>query len=359
MTHSIQKRTTTTLMLFALLVFAGAGNAFSQEVGFIGIESSSDDLNEEETAAFNVVNEVFDVTYIQLADIDSDGLSALSDFDVVWWHFSGGEDGAILPDEAVSDNALEAFNTYITDGGGLFLTKLAPQLAAEMGLNEAYPDVIVQGGQIEDSGEWGMYILDEGHAAFDGIPNPFITVSDGLNYDDDFAFWGDPEIFDGTRLATIEVGEDFPQTTVGEWEQGGGLVVFAGNRPYVYTWEGTNDYEDDVNQFTLNVIAYLDANTTSSEIGSDIPDEIALHQNHPNPFNPSTIISFDLNKTSEVTLTVYDMLGRQVDVPIAGKTYQAGQHQMTFDASGLSSGIYLYRIQAGDVLQTRKMNFIK
>jgi 5'-nucleotidase len=98
---------------------------------------------------------------------------------------------------------------------------------------------------------------------------------------------------------------------------------------------------------------------TSNEVVSDgLPVSFELKQNYPNPFNPTTRIAFDLPESSEVRLSIFDMLGRQVAVIVNGQL-SAGTHFVQFDASSLSSGMYLYRIQAGSFTQTQKMMLIK
>jgi len=77
-----------------------------------------------------------------------------------------------------------------------------------------------------------------------------------------------------------------------------------------------------------------------------LPVRYALEQNYPNPFNPSTTIRYELPKTSHVSLSVYDVLGREVSV-LVNERRDAGVYEIKFDGSGLSSGVYFYRIQAG------------
>tara|TARA_Y100001935_G_scaffold254275_1_gene262785 strand:- start:58436 stop:60643 length:2208 start_codon:yes stop_codon:yes gene_type:complete len=96
----------------------------------------------------------------------------------------------------------------------------------------------------------------------------------------------------------------------------------------------------------------------SNEMNTDSPDEFVLKQNYPNPFNPSTNIHFDLPKSSVVNLEVYDLMGKRV-ATLVNERMGAGSHMVTFNASGLASGIYLYRIQAGNFIQTRKLTLIK
>ena len=92
--------------------------------------------------------------------------------------------------------------------------------------------------------------------------------------------------------------------------------------------------------------------------GDQAPARYALMQNYPNPFNPSTIIAFDLAGERNVKLVVYDLLGREVAVLVNGKN-APGRYKVTFDGSGLSSGIYMYRLTAGDFVQTRKFCLIR
>ena len=87
---------------------------------------------------------------------------------------------------------------------------------------------------------------------------------------------------------------------------------------------------------------------------NELPQKITLGQNYPNPFNPTTTITFDLAKQEQVRLEVFDLLGRKVATVVDGmKT--AGSHQVRFDATNLSSGMYLYRLSAGDVSEVRRM----
>jgi hypothetical protein len=97
---------------------------------------------------------------------------------------------------------------------------------------------------------------------------------------------------------------------------------------------------------------------TSAENGIELPARATLYQNYPNPFNPVTLIQWDLDTERHVTLSVFDLLGRKVAQPADG-VYQAGTHSVSFDASGLSSGVYIYRLEAGGTVLHRSMTVVK
>ena len=91
---------------------------------------------------------------------------------------------------------------------------------------------------------------------------------------------------------------------------------------------------------------------------SVLPETIQLYQNYPNPFNPTTTIRFALPYSSKVKLDILNMLGQKV-ATLLNEQRSAGVHQLTFDAAGLPSGIYLYRLKAGSYVQTRKILLIR
>jgi hypothetical protein len=85
-----------------------------------------------------------------------------------------------------------------------------------------------------------------------------------------------------------------------------------------------------------------------------IPEAFVLYANYPNPFNPSTFIKYDLPEAARVRLDVYDVLGRRVKT-LVDEPQVAGVHSVRFDGSGLSSGIYFYRINAGKFNDVHRM----
>jgi len=95
------------------------------------------------------------------------------------------------------------------------------------------------------------------------------------------------------------------------------------------------------------------------EVTTETPVAFTLSQNYPNPFNPSTNIAFTITEQSEVTLSVFDITGREVATIINNKTIPAGNHSVEFNASGLTSGVYLYTLKAGDKSLTKKLTLLK
>ncbi len=107
----------------------------------------------------------------------------------------------------------------------------------------------------------------------------------------------------------------------------------------------------------------LDKVITDVEISIEVPTEFTLFQNYPNPFNPSTVIKYQIPNSNtqisnNVTLKVYDILGREV-ATLVNEQRKAGYYEVEFDGSNLTSGIYFYRIQAGQFVEIKKMVLVK
>lgn len=112
-------------------------------------------------------------------------------------------------------------------------------------------------------------------------------------------------------------------------------------------------YVDDI-----VITAYCVAAITGVENNNNIPAKYSLEQNYPNPFNPVTQINYSLAKDEFVKIKVYDILGKEVAV-LVNKNQKAGKYSVDFDAASLSSGLYLYKIEAGDFTDVKKMTLVK
>jgi sugar lactone lactonase YvrE len=91
---------------------------------------------------------------------------------------------------------------------------------------------------------------------------------------------------------------------------------------------------------------------------ASLPEVVSLSQNYPNPFNPTTVVTFQLPVASDVRLVVYDLLGREVAVLVNEKK-ASGSYSVRFDATGLASGVYFYRLVAGGYVESRKMLLVR
>lgn len=141
-----------------------------------------------------------------------------------------------------------------------------------------------------------------------------------------------------------------------------GFAEFVANINYV-----TTDVPDTCNinvsitgygytpgsSFIIDDLSFGALATSVDAAGSVVPTVFELSQNYPNPFNPSTLIQYSIPRSSQVRLTVYDMLGREV-ASLVDAEQAAGTYRARFDGSSLASGTYFYRLQAGEYNQTRK-----
>ncbi len=100
------------------------------------------------------------------------------------------------------------------------------------------------------------------------------------------------------------------------------------------------------------------APSSSEPLAAVIPESFRLDQNYPNPFNPSTLIVYSLRETAEVTIDVFSSAGQRVATINEGLR-QSGTYQVSFDASQLASGTYIYQLRAGDLTLSRSMTLVK
>ncbi|MCU0413530.1 MAG: T9SS type A sorting domain-containing protein, partial [Ignavibacteriaceae bacterium] len=103
----------------------------------------------------------------------------------------------------------------------------------------------------------------------------------------------------------------------------------------------------------------LKNNTVITEVEDfNQPSNYSLEQNYPNPFNPSTTIEFSIPKSEIVSLKVFNVLGKEVATLINGQV-ETGKHKIEYDATGLNSGVYFYKIESENYTETRKMILLK
>jgi uncharacterized delta-60 repeat protein len=138
--------------------------------------------------------------------------------------------------------------------------------------------------------------------------------------------------------------ENVSSRAVGVWVDNSGYVFAAGDG------EGTNGNQD--------LMAVKLSKTSGVEVNGNSVNEFVLFQNYPNPFNPSTVIIYQLPVSSDVTIKVYDVLGNEV-ATLVDEYRPAGNFEVEFSSEGLTSGIYFYKLQSGDFVETKKMIILR
>ncbi len=158
--------------------------------------------------------------------------------------------------------------------------------------------------------------------------------------------------------------------TIGEKQTGKFPVVIQGAEfPITLSWQGNTSSVKasiviDGKETFLNGKATIRITNPSSSIVLNlfgipaIPSAFALQQNYPNPFNPTTKFSYSVPKTSQVSIKIYDVLGREV-VTLVNEKKDPGEYSLTWTAASIPSGVYFYRMSAGNFVQTKKMVLLK
>ncbi len=139
------------------------------------------------------------------------------------------------------------------------------------------------------------------------------------------------------------------------WSNGSGTAFI-----YIVPLPGTYNYTCDFHGPSMSGSFTAAVSSLNGDTGSRQPGEYALGQNYPNPFNPTTTITYTLQgpQPARVKLAVYNLLSQEVAV-LVNETQSAGSHTVTFNAAGLSSGIYLYTLTAAGIDRTRRMVLLR
>ncbi len=177
----------------------------------------------------------------------------------------------------------------------------------------------------------------------------YITPGD-IIYSSDF-------VDDNTGWAVGELGWLLKTTDSGEtWNQNGPQIQ-AELRSVFFVNEDIG-FVAGSNGTILKTVNGGGSSTSVSENGDLTPIAFQLHQNYPNPFNPKTVISYQLPMSSNVSLKVYNLLGKEV-ATLVNEEKPAGEYEVEFDGSGLTSGIYFYQLKVGSFYDTQKMILLK
>jgi hypothetical protein len=164
--------------------------------------------------------------------------------------------------------------------------------------------------------------------------------------------------YEGTYVYNVS-NIDAP-AVIAKWLTGvfQGRVFYDGNRLLVSTFDRYGG-DSPVRPYPIIELRIPDVTGVNvNQVDGSAPSSYELSQNYPNPFNPNTTIGFAISKSGFVTLTVYNTLGQEVATVVRGEM-AAGCYNASFDASSLSSGMYMYRLNSGDYTSVRKMMLLK
>ena len=205
----------------------------------------------------------------------------------------------------------------------------------------------IAGGYFNEDNEYLILLkTTDGGENWQEIPNFNYEIND-MYFENNLHGWavGNDTSYSGMILETEDGGDNWSTRVEGlstsltalHFKDGYGWAV-GGNGLVLRTEDGAS---------------WVDQNT-----GKTYPTKFSLSQNYPNPFNPGTAIGYQLSALSQVELSIYNLLGQKV-VTLVSERQQAGYHQVEWDASGVASGIYYYRIEAGKFQKVRKMIHLK
>lgn len=168
-------------------------------------------------------------------------------------------------------------------------------------------------------------------------------------------------IGDAVRWTNLDATAHTTTAIGGEWDSG--ALGLNGTFVFTFTTEGTFDYICTIHPIMTGSVVVTAVTGVDDEEQTGLPDKIEVSQNYPNPFNPTTTFSYALAERSHVRVTVYNIAGQEVRTLHNGEQ-PAGQYEITWNGTDslgteVASGIYLYRVMAGDFSETRKMVLIR
>jgi Glycosyl hydrolase family 59/Secretion system C-terminal sorting domain len=238
-----------------------------------------------------------------------------------------GENGWITIDDAIQGNGVEQFN-YVGSGWH-YCTECGSDLYA-------------------------------GSNSWDNTENDYVTVGfSGTR----IKFYGVKDPQHGIGAVSIDGGSEtsidfYSATRAGDQLMWTSSMLTAGNHVFKLRITGNKNTNSTDRWVAPDRLDIQESNISSVSEIFPIPINFSLDQNYPNPFNPSTLINYHLPLSSHVTLKIYDELGREVRT-LVDEVKPAGSYTVKFDASGLSSGIYFCRLQAGSYNETKKLILLK
>ncbi|OYV88069.1 MAG: hypothetical protein B7Z63_01375 [Ignavibacteriae bacterium 37-53-5] len=208
------------------------------------------------------------------------------------------------------------------------------------------------------NGDWALYAGVEFGDSTEYVkqPDSLQIIASCASAGGTVEVWLD-SIDTGTKIAQCDIGNTGSWTTYDTFTTRV-LAPVSGNHDIYLRFKGSGSSK----LFMLQWLKFTDSahpeTTPIKSPSGQIPEHFELGQNFPNPFNPTTAISYKLSALSSVTLKVYDVLGRKVETLVDTRE-NAGNHFVTFNGDKLASGVYFYTLEAGGVTLRKKMVLIK
>ncbi|MBN2009210.1 family 43 glycosylhydrolase [candidate division KSB1 bacterium] len=205
-------------------------------------------------------------------------------------------------------------------------------------------------------GDWALYAgVEFGNGEYYSIPDSVTFTASCATSGGAVEVWLD-SLGTGNKIATCNISSTGSWSTFQTFTSA--VAPISGRHDVYLKFTGTETGK--LFQLQWFHFTALSKNSTlvPKQSNSATPQSFSLQQNFPNPFNPTTRISFKVPNKSLISLKVYNLLGEEI-AELAGKQFYAGEHSVVFDASYLASGIYFYTLRAKDFTQTRKMFLIR
>jgi hypothetical protein len=294
--------------------------------------------------------------------IPSSTPDTVNTFPILYWNTNNGRWMAVT--DVSTENNYDGFGHYVSDPA-----VSGARIYPGNGIGQAYPCVATSAdGQVVFIAWQGFeYTGAVGASAWNIYPGDGSSETGEIYYTDLYYTYsedgGQTFVTPGILKGDANVMEQYPelgrviqidgnQATVHYLYQQDalpGIAVFNGQVAGQNSWSTDTQWLYDSMTFTL---------TTDVKGNNNVVNSFELKQNYPNPFNPSTKISYSIANKSEVSLKVYDVLGKEV-ATLVNTTKDAGNYEVNFNASNLASGLYIYKLTAGNFVSTKKMMLLK
>lgn len=274
----------------------------------------------------------------------SEGIGTERDYATVKYNSAGQHQWAARYDGP--DGWDEAFNVVVDNVGNVYVTGNS----AGVSTGDDYCTIKYNSGGAE---QWVARYNGSGASndycnwvVVDPTGNVYVTgiIDDGTGNTENIATIG-------YNSAGVEQWVQIYNGSGNEFDSGNALAVDNLGNVYV---TGGSDNNENTDFITIKYSSTIGI----QQISNNIPNKFSLEQNYPNPFNPATNIKFNLPKSSQVKLAVYDVTGKLV-AELVNENLKAGSYIADFDASHLTSGVYFYKLLTNDFIETRKMILIK